>query len=276
MAASPQKRKTVTEIRQQMNGEPLVVLTAYTAPFAAVLDAHADMLLVGDSLGMVLYGLESTLPVSLEMMCAHGAAVVRSSRRALVVVDMPFGSYEESPEQAFRSASRLMKETGCQAVKLEGGEAMAPTVAKLTRHGIPVVGHIGLTPQHVHQMGGFKVQGGANGAREQLLRDMQALEDAGVFSIVVEGIYEEAVQILVEKARVPLIGIGASAACHGQVLVTEDMAGLTRGYIPKFVKQYAQLAETLDVAVATYAQEVKTRTFPAVEQTYRPRQTTAS
>jgi 3-methyl-2-oxobutanoate hydroxymethyltransferase len=235
-----------------------------------LLDPHCDMLLVGDSLGQVIYGLPSTIPVSLEMMCAHGAAVVRGSWHALVAVDLPFGSYEGSPEQAFGSASRVMKETGCAAVKLEGGAAMAATIAFLSQRGIPVVGHVGLTPQAVNQLGGYGARGREDKEAEKILADAHAVADAGAFAIVVEGVLEGIASDIARAVASPVIGIGASAECDGQVLVTEDMLGLFER-TPRFVKRYDDLATRIGEAAAAFAGEVRSRGFPTSEQTYRPK-----
>ncbi len=270
----PGKRMTVPAIRARKAGgttaEPLVMLTAYTMRYAQLLDPHCEMLLVGDSLGQVIYGLPSTVPVSLEMMCAHGAAVVRGSWHALVAVDMPFGSYEGSPEQAFASASRVMKETGCAAVKLEGGKAMAETVAFLTARGIPVIGHVGLTPQAVNILGGYGARGKSDAEAKKIVGDAKALAEAGAFCVVVEGVMESIAKELTKAITVPTIGIGASATCDGQVLVTEDMLGLFER-TPRFVKRYDDLATRIGEAAATYREEVRTRAFPTDEQTYRPK-----
>jgi len=270
----PGKRTTVPAIRgRKANGkteQPIVMLTAYTMRMAQLLDPHCDMLLVGDSLGQVIYGLPSTIPVTLEMMCNHGAAVVRGSWHALVAVDMPFGSYEGSPEQAFAAASRIMKETGCAAVKLEGGEAMAPTIAFLTQRGIPVIGHVGLTPQAVNVLGGYGARGRETREATKIIADAKAVDDAGAFCIVVEGVMEQIATDLSGKVAAPVIGIGASADCDGQVLVTEDMLGLFER-TPRFVKRYADLAAEIGQAAATYAAEVRERSFPTADQTYRPK-----
>jgi 3-methyl-2-oxobutanoate hydroxymethyltransferase len=250
--------------------QPLVMLTAYTMRMAQLLDPHCEMLLVGDSLGQVIYGLPSTVPVTLEMMCAHGAAVVRGSWHALVAVDMPFGSYEASPEQAFLSASRIMKETGCAAVKLEGGEAMAPTIDFLTHRGIPVIGHVGLTPQAVNVLGGYGARGKSDAEASKILSDAKAVADAGAFCIVVEGVMEQIADKVTDAVSCPVIGIGASSRCDGQVLVTEDMLGLFER-TPRFVKRYADLAAEIGEAVASYAGEVRSRSFPTDDQTYRPK-----
>jgi 3-methyl-2-oxobutanoate hydroxymethyltransferase len=270
----PGKRMTVPSLRaRKADGkteEPIVMLTAYTMRMAQLLDPHCDMLLVGDSLGQVIYGLPSTIPVSLEMMCAHGAAVVRGSWHALVAVDMPFGSYEGSPEHAFASASRVMKETGCAAVKLEGGEAMAPTIRFLSERGIPVIGHVGLTPQAVNVLGGYGARGREKDEASKILADARAVDQAGAFCIVVEGVLEDIASEVARSVAAPVIGIGASPQCDGQVLVTEDMLGLFER-TPRFVKRYADLASEIGEAAATYAAEVRARSFPTSDQTYRPK-----
>jgi 3-methyl-2-oxobutanoate hydroxymethyltransferase len=270
----PGKRTTVPSIRgRKVSGktdQPIVMLTAYTMCMAQLLDPHCDMLLVGDSLGQVIYGLPSTIPVTLDMMCAHGAAVVRGSWHALVGVDMPFGSYEESPEQAFASAAHVLKETGCAAVKLEGGEAMAETIDFLTHRGIPVIGHVGLTPQAVNVLGGYGVRGREGMEADKILADAVAIADAGAFVMVVEGVMEELATRIAKEVAIPVIGIGASAQCDGQVLVTEDMLGLFER-TPRFVKRYHDLAGEIAGAAQKYAEEVRSRTFPSSEQTYRPK-----
>ncbi len=270
----PVKRTTVPSLRaRKANGrteQPIVMLTAYTMRMAQLLDPHCDLLLVGDSLGQVIYGLPSTVPVTLDMMCAHGAAVIRGSWHALVAVDMPFGSYEASPEQAFASCARVMKETGCAAVKLEGGEAMAPTVRFLSERGIPVIGHVGLTPQAVNMLGGYGARGRSQAEADKIMRDAAAIADAGAFAIVVEGVLEEIAAAVTRAVAPPVIGIGGSAECDGQVLVTEDMLGLFER-TPRFVKRYDDLAARIGAAVETYAGEVRSRSFPTPDQTYRPR-----
>jgi 3-methyl-2-oxobutanoate hydroxymethyltransferase len=228
------------------------------------------MLLVGDSLGQVVYGLPSTIPVTMEMMCAHGAAVVRGSWHSLVAVDMPFGSYEASPQQAFASASRIMKETGCAAVKLEGGEAMAPTIEFLTRRGIPVIGHVGLTPQAVNVLGGYGARGREEREAEKILADARAVDKAGAFCIVVEGVMEGIADGITAAIGAPVIGIGASAKCDGQVLVIDDMLGMFER-TPRFVKRYDDVAARISDAARTYAEEVRSRSFPTADQTYRPK-----
>ncbi|WP_116131339.1 3-methyl-2-oxobutanoate hydroxymethyltransferase [Tropicimonas sp. IMCC34043] len=261
------RRITVPQIAARKGAVPIVALTAYHAPAAALVDAHADVILVGDSLGMVLYGFDSTLGVTLEMMIAHGAAVVRSSSRALVVVDMPFGSYEESPEQAFRNAARVMRETGCGAVKLEGGTRMAPTIRFLTERGIPVMAHTGLTPQSSATFGGFKTQGRDSDSWPAHEADAQAVAEAGAFSVVLEGMVEPLAARITGQIAIPTIGIGASALCDGQILVLEDMLGMTPR-APRFVRRYDDLAARIDDAVGTYAEEVRARTFPGPENVY--------
>src|SRR5215469_8088411 len=246
-------------------GAPIVGLTAYTAPIARLLDPHVDFMLVGDSLGMVVYGFDSTLPVTVEMMIAHGRAVMRGSARALVVVDLPFGAYQESPEQAFRNAARIMAETGCAAVKLEGGEEMAETVGFLTRRGIPVMGHVGLMPQSVNAAGGFKVQGRGPEQADRVVADAAAIAAAGGFAIVVEGTLEPVARAITDKLAVPTIGIGASPACDGQILVTDDLLGVFTEFTPRFVKRYAELAPLIGAAAEAYAGDVRARRFPGPE-----------
>jgi len=268
----PGKRTTVPSIRSRKQDgktqQPIVMLTAYTMRMAQLLDPHCDMLLVGDSLGQVIYGLPSTIPVTMEMMCAHGAAVVRGSWHALVGVDMPFGSYEAAPEIAFENAARVLKETGCAAVKLEGGEEMAETIAFLTLRGIPVIGHVGLTPQAVNMLGGYGARGREDLEAEKILADARAVAEAGAFCMVVEGVMEEIATRISAEVAIPVIGIGASSECDGQVLVTEDMLGLFER-TPRFVKRYDNLAEKVSAAAQAYADEVRSRAFPSADQTYR-------
>ena len=270
----PGKRMTAPALRARKadgrTDQPIVALTAYTMRMAQLLDQHCDLLLVGDSLGQVIYGLPSTIPVTLDMMIAHGAAVVRGSWHALVAVDMPFGSYEGSPERAFESCSRVMKETGCAAVKLEGGEAMAPTIRFLAERGIPVIGHVGLTPQAVNVLGGYGARGKGAAEANKIVRDASLVAEAGAFCIVVEGVMEELATKLAREIAVPIIGIGASAECDGQILVTDDMLGLFER-TPRFVKRYDNLAEQIGKAAEAYAAEVRDRTFPTSDQTYRPK-----
>lgn len=269
---APMRRLTVPRVlARKIDGktaEPLVVLTAYTVRMAQLLDPHCDILLVGDSLGQVIYGLPSTIPVSLDMMCAHGAAVVRGSYHSLVVVDLPFGSYEASPAQAFASASRVLKETGAAAVKLEGGEAMAETIAFLSARGIPVMAHIGLTPQAINMLGGYSARGRDDAEEDKILSDARAVADAGCFAVVLEGIVEPLAIAVTNAVGCPTIGIGASAQCDGQVLVAEDMLGLFER-TPRFVKRFGDIASTISEAAAAYAADVRTRAFPTLEQTYQ-------
>ena len=267
---APMKRLTVPAVLARKGGEPLVMLTAYTVRTAQLLDPHCDLLLVGDSLGQVIYGLSSTVPVTLEMMAAHGAAVVRGSYRSVVVIDIPFGSYEGSPEQAFASASRLLKETGAAGVKLEGGAVMAPTVRFLVDRGIPVVGHVGLTPQAVNALGGYGARGRSDAEAAKIVGDGQAIAEAGAFALVIEGVVEPIALDITRSVACPTIGIGASAGCDGQVLVTEDMLGLFER-TPRFVKRYDDIAGRISAAVQAYAAEVKSRAFPGLDQVYAPR-----
>jgi 3-methyl-2-oxobutanoate hydroxymethyltransferase len=271
---APMKRLTVPAIRKRkvdgVTAEPIVMLTAYTARQAQLLDAHCDVLLVGDSLGQVIYGLPSSVPVTLDMMAAHGAAVVRGSYHSVVIVDMPFGSYEASPQQAFESASRLLKETGCAGVKLEGGEAMAPTVEFLVKRGIPVIGHVGLTPQAVNVLGGYNARGRSDAEAQKIVTDALALDAAGAFAIVIEGVVEPIAIDVTKAVACPTIGIGASAQCDGQVLVTEDMLGMFER-VPRFVRRYEEIADTISAAAERYATDVRTRAFPGIEQTYQPK-----
>ena len=264
---APLTRTTSVDIRARKGGEPIVSLTAYHAHTAAIADRHVDFLLVGDSLGMVMHGYETTVPVPLELMIMHGRAVVRGAQRALVVVDMPFGSYEESPPVAFRNAARVLKETGCGAVKLEGGKTMAETIRYLVERGIPVMAHIGLTPQSINTLGGFRAQGRTEDQWARLEEDARAVADAGAFAVVLEAIAEPLAARITKAAPVPTIGIGASAACDGQILVMEDMLGLSPR-VPKFVKEFGKVGAAIDGAIAAYAAEVKTRAFPAAEHTY--------
>jgi len=270
----PMRRLTVPAIKgRKADGatkEPLVMLTAYTARQAQLLDAHCDILLVGDSLGQVIYGLPTTLQVTLEMMIAHGAAVVRGSYHSLVIVDMPFGSYEASPQAAFTSASRIMAETGAAAVKLEGGAAMAETIAFLSQRGIPVMAHVGLTPQAVNALGGYGARGRSQEEHAKIISDGKAVQEAGAFAVVAEGVVEPIAVALTQSLEIPVIGIGASAQCDGQVLVTEDMLGMFER-VPRFVKRYEDLASVISKAAETYAGEVRSRTFPSPDQTYRPK-----
>lgn len=261
------KRIGVPDIRARKNGEPLVCLTAYDAPMARLLDPHCDVLLVGDSLGMVVHGLDTTIGVTLDMMILHGKAVMRGAARALVVIDLPFGTYEASPEQAFMSASRALSETGAQAVKIESGVYAGETIRFLAERGIPVMGHIGLKPQAALNEGGFKAKGRSQSERDRVIAEARAADEAGAFAIVIEGVAEDLARDITQQVSVPTIGIGASPACDGQILVTQDMLGLF-DWAPKFVKRYAALGEAVSDAVSRWAADVRTREFPQPEQTY--------
>lgn len=271
---APLRRLSIPAIRQRkqdgITAEPIVMLTAYTARQAQLLDQHCDLILCGDSLGQVIYGLPTSLQVTVEMMIAHGAAVVRGSYHAAVVVDLPFGTYEQSPEQAFATASRIMVETGASAVKLEGGAVMAETVEFLSARGIPVMGHVGLTPQAVNTLGGYNARGRSDAEAAKIVSDAVAIDQAGAFAVVIEGVIEP---IAIEATRAvacPTIGIGASAQCDGQVLVTEDMMGMFER-VPRFVKRYGEIAGLISSAAGQYAEEVRNRTFPGADQTYQPK-----
>ena len=268
------RRLTAPDIRARKGGPPIVSLTSYHAHTARLVDQHCDVILVGDSLGMVMHGMESTLPVTLEMMILQGQAVMRGSRRALVVVDMPFGSYEEGKEIAFRSAARILKETGCGAIKLEGGVRMAETIRFLVERGVPVMSHVGLTPQSILALGSFRAQGRDRADWPAILEDAKAVAEAGAFSVVVEAVAEPLGRAITEAIPIPTIGIGASPACDGQILVLEDMLGLTPR-APKFVKRYGDIGPSIAKAVEDYAREVRERTFPAAEHTYPERKPVA-
>jgi 3-methyl-2-oxobutanoate hydroxymethyltransferase len=261
-------RVTVPDIRSRKGGEPVVCITAYTAPMARIFDRHVDLLLVGDSLGMVLYGFDNTLPVTLDMMIAHTGAVVRGSKKACVIIDMPFGSYQESPEAAFRNCARAMQETGCTGVKLEGGTEMADTIRFLTSRGIPVMGHVGLIPQSINTAGGYRIRGRTTADAARVIADAKAVAAAGALAMVVEGLVEPVARRLTKAVSVPTIGIGASLACDGQVLVSDDILGLFTDFKPKFVKRYAELAGVVDQAIARYAADVRARRFPGPEHTF--------
>lgn len=261
------RRLTAPDIRARKGGEPIVSLTSYHAHTARLLDAHCDLILVGDSLGMVMHGLETTVPVTLDMMILQGLAVMRGSRRALVVVDMPFGSYEASKEQAFLSAARVMKETGCGAIKLEGGRRMAETIAFLVERGVPVMGHVGLTPQAINVLGSFRAQGREEADWARIEQDAIAVAEAGAFSLVIEAVAEPLGRKITEAVKIPTIGIGASAACDGQVLVLEDMLGLSPR-TPKFVRRYGDLGPMIEAAIEGYAKDVRSRAFPGPEHVY--------
>ena len=261
------RRISAPEIRGRKGGEPVVALTSYHAHTARIIDPFVDFILVGDSLGMVMHGLETTIPVTLDMMILQGRAVMRGSSRALVVVDMPFGSYEESREQAFRNAARVLKETGCGAVKLEGGERMAETIRFLTERGVPVMGHVGLTPQSVMALGSFKAQGREEKDWAPIEKDAVAVAQAGAFAMVVEAVSEPLGARITAQVPVPTIGIGASPACDGQILVLEDMLGLSER-VPKFVRRFGSVADHIREAVEAYTGAVRERSFPAPEHTY--------
>ena len=266
------KRLTAPDIRSRKGGDPIVCLTSYHAHTARLLDRHCDLILVGDSLGMVMHGLETTVPVTLDMMILQGLAVMRGSRRALVVVDMPFGSYEASREQAFMSAARVMKETGCGAVKLEGGRRMAETIAFLVERGVPVMGHIGLTPQSINTIGSFRAQGREEAHWGPTEDDARAVSEAGAFSVVIEAVAEPLARRITGAIPIPTIGIGGSVACDGQILVLEDMLGLSPR-VPRFVRRYGDLGPSIESAVASYAADVRARTFPGPEHVYSMRAT---
>ncbi|MGZ3411326.1 MAG: 3-methyl-2-oxobutanoate hydroxymethyltransferase [Xanthobacteraceae bacterium] len=274
---SEQRRLSAPDIRARKGGQPIVSLTSYHAHTAALLDRHCDIILVGDSLGMVMHGLESTIPVTLEMMILQGRAVMRGSRHALVVVDMPFGSYEASKEQAFTSAARVMKETGCGAIKVEGGLRMAETISFLTERGIPVMGHVGLTPQSINALGGFRTQGRDPADWGPIEADARAVAASGAFAMVIEAVAEPLAAKITREVAIPTIGIGASATCDGQILVLEDMLGLSPR-VPKFVKRYGDLGPAIERAVAAYAGEVRSRAFPGPDQVYavKPKATAKS
>jgi 3-methyl-2-oxobutanoate hydroxymethyltransferase len=264
---SDARRLTAADIRARKGGEPIVSLTSYHAHTAALADKYCDFILVGDSLGMVMHGLETTVPVTLDMMILQGHAVMRGSRRALVVVDMPFGSYEASKEQAFMSASRVLKETTCGAVKLEGGSRMAETVRFLVERGVPVMGHVGLTPQSINTIGSFRAQGRDEADWAPIENDAKAVAQAGAFAIVIEAVAEPLARKITQSVDVPTIGIGASPACDGQILVLEDMLGLSPR-VPKFVKRYGDLGPGIEAAIKGYAEEVRSRAFPGPDHVY--------
>ncbi|KAB2690981.1 3-methyl-2-oxobutanoate hydroxymethyltransferase [Brucella pseudogrignonensis] len=269
MSATVKKKRLSPKTIQAMKGErPIVSLTAYTTPIARLLDPHCDLLLVGDSLGMVLYGMDSTLAVTLDMMIAHGQAVMRGVEHACVTVDMPFGSYQESKEQAFRNAARIMQETGCDGVKLEGGEEMAETVEFLVKRGIPVFGHVGLMPQQVNTVGGFRSLGRDDEEANHIRRDAQAIAEAGAFALVIEGTVEPLAREITRTLSIPTIGIGASPACDGQILVSDDMLGLFQDFTPRFVKRFTELAPQVSDAAKAYAEEVRARSFPGAEHVF--------
>jgi 3-methyl-2-oxobutanoate hydroxymethyltransferase len=259
---------SVPDIVARKGGVPLVCLTAYTTPIARLLDPYVDLLLVGDSLGMVMYGLETTVAVTPEMMIAHGQAVMRGAKHACVIVDLPFASYQESPQQAFRTAARILAETGCTGVKLEGGAEMAETVRFLTERGVPVMGHVGLLPQMVNREGRFRATGRTAGEARRIVSDTRAIADAGAFSIVIEGTMESVAREATAASSVPTIGIGGSPACDGQILVSDDLFGLFSDFKPKFVKRYAEIGPAIAAAAAAYAEDVQARRFPGPEHCF--------
>ena len=261
------KRLTAPDIRARKGGEPIVCLTSYHAHTARLLDRHCDLILVGDSLGMVMHGLDTTVPVTLDMMILQGLAVMRGSKRALVVVDLPFGSYEASKEQAFMSAARVMKETGCGAIKLEGGRRMADTIAFLVERGVPVMGHIGLTPQSINTIGSFRAQGREEAHWGPIEDDARAVSEAGAFSAVIEAVAEPLARRITADIAIPTVGIGGSVACDGHILVLEDMLGLSPR-VPKFVRRYGDIGPAIESAVAAYAADVRSRAFPSPEHVY--------
>ena len=263
----PMKRITAPEIGARKGGAPIVSLTSYHAHTAAIADKYVDFLLVGDSLGMVMHGFESTLPVPLDLMIMHGRAVMRGAKRALVVVDMPFGSYEESPAHAFRNGARVVKETECGAIKLEGGRRMGETIRFLAERGIPVMAHIGLTPQSINAFGGFKTQGRERAQWAAIEEDARVVTEAGAFAVVLEALAEPLAAKITRDIAIPTIGIGASAVCDGQILVMEDMLGLSPR-VPKFVKEFGEVGKAIEKAIATYAEDVRSRNFPTAQNTY--------
>jgi 3-methyl-2-oxobutanoate hydroxymethyltransferase len=268
MSAQPSlKRTTAPDIQARKGGEPIVALTSYHAHTAAIADKYVDFILVGDSLGMVMHGFETTLPVPLELMIMHGRAVMRGARRALVVVDMPFGSYEESPAQAFRNAALVIKETQCGAIKIEGGTRMQETIRYLTDRGIPVMAHIGLTPQYINMFGGFRTRGRSRQGWKPIEDDASAVSAAGAFAVVIEAVTEPLAARITRQVPIPTIGIGASAKCDGQILVMEDMLGLSPR-VPKFVKEFGRVGQAIEQAIKAYADEVRSRRFPGDENTY--------
>ncbi len=274
MSTSPQSRRiSASDIASSKGRTPVVCLTAYTAQMAKILDPHVDLLLVGDSIGMVVYGMDSTIGVTVDMMIAHGQAVVRGSDHACVVVDLPFGSYESTLAQAFETASRVIAETGAAAIKLEGGVVMADTVRYLSERGVPVVGHVGLRPQAARATGGFRVHGRSDAEAQRIRQDARAVAEAGAFAVVLENVVEPLARTITGDIAAPTIGIGASPACDGQILVTDDLAGLFTAFKPRFVKRYADLAGALETAVTAYADDVRTRRFPGPEHVTMPTHT---
>lgn len=264
------RQMTPTSLRSRKQAASIVGLTAYTASLARVIDPHVDLILVGDSVAMTVYGESTTLGVTLETMIRHGLAVARTCQHACVVVDMPFGSYQESPQQAFRNAARVMSETGCAAVKLEGGQEMAATVEFLSQRGIPVLGHVGLTPQAINMLGGFKTQGRDSAAATRIEQDARSMEAAGAFGVVIEGVVEPLARAITHAIRIPTIGIGASPACDGQILVVDDVIGLFNTFKPRFVKRYANVLDDAERAIKAYADEVRSGAFPSEDHLFKP------
>lgn len=267
-------KKSLTDLQAQKDaGQPIVCLTCYTAPMAEILDPHCDLLLVGDSMGMTLYGMENTLGVTLDMIIAHGCAVRRGAEKAVIMVDMPYDTYESSPRQAYDNAKRIMDETGCDCVKLEGGMEMVETVRMLTQNGIPVMAHIGLQPQSVVKEGGYKIKGKTEEDAQRLMEEAKAHEEAGAFALLLEGTIEDVASDITRAVSIPTIGIGAGRGCNGQILVSEDLLGMLSMSPPKFAKQYAQLRDTISEFAAQYATEVREQKFPSEEHIYTaPRQ----
>lgn len=261
------KRMTAPAITARKGGDPIVCLTAYDAPTAAVLDEYCDLILVGDSVGMVVHGLNSTVGVTMDMMIMHGQAVMRGSQKALVVVDMPFGSYEDGKERAFRNASRMLMETGCQAIKIESGSYAAETIRYLVERGIPVMSHVGLRPQSHHVLGGFRARGRRESVAEEIIENAKASAEAGSFAVVVEGVSEDLADRVTAAVSIPTIGIGASANCDGQILVTPDMLGMFER-VPKFVHKFGDQKGLVEKAASDYADEVKSRSFPRADNVY--------
>jgi 3-methyl-2-oxobutanoate hydroxymethyltransferase len=267
---TPTTRISPAALRKRKGGVPIVCLTAYSTPMARLIDSAVDLILVGDSLGMVVYGFETTVPVTLEMMISHGAAVARGARHACVILDLPFGTYQETPIQAYRNAAHALAETGVAGVKVEGGEVMAETIRFLVERGIPVLGHIGLQPQSTNTVttGGFRAQGKSDEDQARILADARAVAAAGAFAVVIEGVTENLARAVTDAIDIPTIGIGASAHCDGQILVTDDAVGLFTDFKPRFVKRYAELAPKIAAAAAEYAEDVRQRRFPGPEHTY--------
>jgi len=267
---TPPARISPADLRRRKGGEPIVCLTAYSAPIARLIDNAVDLILVGDSLGMVVYGFETTIPVTLDMMIRHGAAVARATQHACVIVDLPFGTYQEGPVQAYRNAAQALAETGVAGVKIEGGEIIAETIRFLVDRGIPVLGHIGLQPQSANRVttGGFRAQGKSDEDQARILADARAVAASGAFAVVIEGVTENLARAVTDAVEIPTIGIGASAHCDGQILVTDDAVGLFTDFKPRFVKRYAELAPMIAAAAAEYAEDVRQRRFPGPEHTY--------